>query len=124
MSFTSRRQFMASLGGAALAILSGRIAFARPIARVHGETALAQLLASPSALVLGEACLTLPECEQAARRLAVDGNALRDGELAQRIRDDFARGAVVNVDGWILSRTEAAVYALATLIHSGKLHQR
>ena len=33
----------------------------------------------------------------------------------ERMRRDFAKGAVVTVDGWILSVTEARLYALAAL---------
>ena len=35
--------------------------------------------------------------------------------LANRITGDFAQGATVEADGWILSRTEARLYALAAL---------
>ena len=32
--------------------------------------------------------------------------------IANQVRLDFAHGAVVSVDGWLLSLTEARVYAL------------
>ena len=35
--------------------------------------------------------------------------------IRQRSRDDFASGRIVSVDGWMLSLTEARVYALAAL---------
>lgn len=41
--------------------------------------------------------------------------ALRHG-IAQRIRQDFADGRIVDVDGWLLSVTEARLYAVTTLV--------
>jgi hypothetical protein len=35
--------------------------------------------------------------------------------IANRVRRDFAEGAIVDVDGWLLSVTEARVYALISL---------
>ena len=37
--------------------------------------------------------------------------------LRARIREEFAMGAVVVADGWVLSETEARLYALAALVH-------
>jgi hypothetical protein len=37
------------------------------------------------------------------------------GRLAQRIRDDFAAGRTIMLDGWLLSLAETRLYALATL---------
>ncbi len=36
-------------------------------------------------------------------------------EVAARIRTDYAAGSTVVVDGWVLSRTEARLYALVAL---------
>ncbi|MCB1883601.1 MAG: hypothetical protein KDG89_06330 [Geminicoccaceae bacterium] len=36
--------------------------------------------------------------------------------LGQAVREDFARGDTVLVDGWLLSRTEAALCALACTV--------
>jgi hypothetical protein len=36
-------------------------------------------------------------------------------EVAARIRDDYAAGRTVVVDGWVLSRAEARLYALVAL---------
>ncbi len=36
--------------------------------------------------------------------------------VAARVRDDFANARVVNVDGWLLARTEARLCALAYLV--------
>ncbi len=41
--------------------------------------------------------------------------ALRE-TVAARVRDDFATARVVNVDGWLLARTEARLCALAYLV--------
>ncbi len=117
---TSRRRFLGALGSALVAIMGGRETFAYAATRARSNTMLQELLASPSAQVLGEACLKVPECEQAALQLAVAGDLPRAGELAQRIHDDFARGCVVNVDGWVLSRTEANLYAWAALTASAR----
>lgn len=46
-----------------------------------------------------------------------DDDGLR-GFLTQRVRRDFRDGDVVLVRGWVLSRTESRVYALAALLHS------
>jgi hypothetical protein len=35
--------------------------------------------------------------------------------IANRVRRDFANGAIVDVDGWLLSVTEARIYALIAL---------
>jgi len=36
-------------------------------------------------------------------------------QLANQVRHDFVKGAMVDVDGWLLSVTEARVYALIAL---------
>ena len=38
------------------------------------------------------------------------GGSLKD-HLGNRVRDDFASGRVVSVEGWVLSETEARLYA-------------
>jgi hypothetical protein len=38
------------------------------------------------------------------------------GRLAQKIRQDFADERVVNLQGWLLARTEARLCALAVLV--------
>jgi hypothetical protein len=35
--------------------------------------------------------------------------------LDQLVREEYARGEVIRIDGWLLSRTEARLYALAFL---------
>lgn len=41
-----------------------------------------------------------------------DGEADARAELAQRVRADFDAGDVVDVDGWVLARTEARAAAV------------
>lgn len=43
-------------------------------------------------------------------------NAIR--ALARAVREDFERGRSVQVEGWILSRTEAEICTLTLLAHS------
>jgi hypothetical protein len=78
---------------------------------------------------LGIACLNaLPPRESSPRQLtsAILGTATCDSEtmktkqeirerIAARVCQDFAEGAVVNVQGWILSQVEARLYALVAL---------
>jgi hypothetical protein len=54
------------------------------------------------------AALALPE------RVAPDDDALR-GLLARRVTQDFADGTTCLVDGWLLSRTECRLAALAAV---------
>jgi hypothetical protein len=44
------------------------------------------------------------------------GNAELKRRLALRIRNDFAEDEIVCLEGWVLSRTEARLCALATLV--------
>ena len=79
------------------------------------------------ARVVGAACLSaLPE--QTAPQLVgaivanLDNEALGSRQafkrqLTDRVRDDFARGMMVSANGWLLSLTEARLYALAALYY-------
>ena len=89
---------------------------------------LAALFSDPNrAGVIGTACLrALPVIEASpdalARQIAAD-NFLGAGQcrspaevrglLVGRIRRDFAKGEILSIDGWMLSATEARLYALA-----------
>jgi hypothetical protein len=78
---------------------------------------------------LGIACLNaLPPHENSPEQLtnAIFGAAAYNSEtmttkqqirecIAGRVHQDFANGAVVNVQGWILSQLEARLYALVAL---------
>jgi hypothetical protein len=55
----------------------------------------------------------LLDTAEAADRMST--GALRTRLLAMQ-RDDFALERVVELDGWLLSRTEVRLYALATLL--------
>ena len=82
-----------------------------------------------SGCALGAACLrSLPNGESTEQQLSskIIAQALCDAEtmkskeavrrrIANQVRLDFAQGAVVSVDGWLLSLTEARVYALVAL---------
>lgn len=89
---------------------------------------------------IGEACLrALPASEASpdhlARLILVDLSiscgdctsvvALRHS-VKERSQDDFGRGRIVNVDGWMLSLTETRIYALSALLsnkHSAGLNR-
>jgi hypothetical protein len=43
--------------------------------------------------------------------------AVSVGMLERRVRDDYRRGEVVSVSGWLLSRTEARLYGAAALYY-------
>jgi hypothetical protein len=84
-----------------------------------------------SASIVGRAYLdTAPEHASVARLvddvvagLPAGRDTVRDAKqdelrdlLAARIRADFEEDRIVDVDGWILSPTEARLFALATLV--------
>jgi len=89
---------------------------------------LSRLLGHPESAVVGRAYLRLaPDARDPARLVdllsaSCDGLAL-DADLdtlrprlGWRIRQDFAEGRVVDVDGWRLSLTEARLCGLAALL--------
>jgi hypothetical protein len=95
-----------------------------------GRVALAEWCANlaPSGAI-GEACLrALPaggaSVRLLARQILADLPAASGGASARtlarslkaRSRDDFRDGRIVSVDGWMLSLTEARLYALAMLL--------
>jgi hypothetical protein len=123
-----RRRAMASLGAGSLALavagpgdiasLSSRTA-AAPVA-----TWLRSMIADlESARRVGQLYLqTAPEDADRDRlladlfpRLEPQAGDRRDS-FAACCRQDFADGATVRVDGWVLSRTEARLCALAALV--------
>jgi hypothetical protein len=131
----SRRRFVATALG-----FGGSVA----VARIRPWSVLAQfappspamrlvgLFAHPkSARAVGEAYLAGAPMDSSAPRLMDQlGTMLPPGRstideandaelrqlLATRIRADFEKGRVVDVDGWILASTEARLYALAALL--------
>lgn len=75
-----------------------------------------------SAAIIGEAYLAQFENERSAdilmskirESLLADTKCIDEHTLLGRIRTDFERGDVVNLHGWLLSRTEARLCALYT----------
>ena len=122
------------------AVLAGAIAWpclgasAQPVPTQPTEAAhdlLLSIFEDPkSACEIGTACLKLmvdepntpdhlvnaivgaPECDHVTLR---DAQALKQ-HISNRIRRDFTEGTVVNAEGWVLSVTEARLYALAALV--------
>ena len=121
---TTRRQVLAAAGLAAagLELLAGNLAPADDAITARGRT-LAAMLRLPAAADRIAAAYLAETCETDWRRAAarLDMAAVlapmdpRDARtwLGQRIRQDFAVGAVVAVDGWRLSRTEVGACLLA-----------
>lgn len=118
-----RRGLLAAVAAAAAAALLPKPAaaalqatLARRIARVGAEASevgARYLRAEPT-----EADLAALEARLAERLHAARGGLPM--RLAEAARADFRRGDVVLVDGWVLSRTEARVCAVAHLIESGE----
>ena len=73
-----------------------------------------------SAALIGEAYLTQFDDERSAdillrkirESLLADTQCIDEHTLLGRIRVDFERGDIVNLHGWLLSRTEARLCAL------------
>ena len=135
----SRRRFLvtftatiAGIGGSALAIKSRPWRALVAFAPVSAAERLAGLLAHrDSARVVGTAYLDRVPSEASASRLvdriAADlpegRRTVRDASddelrslLAASVRSDFEQDRIVEVDGWVLSPTEARLYALTTLV--------
>ncbi len=75
-----------------------------------------------SAAIIGEAYLTQFDDERSANilmsklreSLLADTQCIDEHALLGRIRADFERGDIVNLHGWLLSKTEARLCALYT----------
>ena len=82
-----------------------------------------------SACAIGMACLkSLPLAQESSQQLASailaaaecdvkttqSKHTIKD-RIANRVRQDFAEQVVVKVEGWLLSQTEARLYALVAL---------
>jgi hypothetical protein len=130
-----RRGLIATVIGGMATWLSGRVSFLAAY-RSRGR---AMLSSGAFATVcsemsypgtIGKACLkALPAIENSkeslSRLILEDMRAMgRDfsstsalaHSIRERSRDDFRDGRIVTVDGWMLSRTETRVYALAALL--------
>jgi hypothetical protein len=124
-----RRRFLWSLAGVAGCALGGGIFWWRQATRAGIlERLTAPLSGSAAAQRLGTLYLERYPDESVPERLAslvledVDASALSAGpeDVAAAFRTrtarDFDEGRVVEVDGWILSRTELRVCALAVVL--------
>jgi hypothetical protein len=80
-------------------------AIGRTYLRQYPGEAEAQRLASEITSDLDCLGCRVPSADEASLRAAV----------RERVRRDFAEGVVVSVDGWVLSRTEARLCAIAAL---------
>lgn len=114
-----------ALLGAAIAVLAGatfRIWTGHRAAEGERADALIATLRDPDAArrVGKQVLAQYPEWDDAGplwRALRAEAGATDNlaEQLTQRVREDFDAGRVVAVDGWILARTEARLYALAAL---------
>jgi hypothetical protein len=131
---TSRRRFLLGACAAAVPVALAPLKPWRAIVEVTGTRTPAARLAGlmahrDSARSLGRAALgalpgaTAPSALAAAVLAGLPGGAPKldaasDDDLralvAARVREDFESGETVQVDGWILSCTEARLCALAS----------
>jgi hypothetical protein len=111
--------------GAALPLAPNELGVQRSLQHI-----LLSLFENPrSAYAIGTACLkSLPPNQSSLQQLTnailtaaeCDTKTMKTKQavryrIANRVRRDFAEGAVVNIDGWLLSLTEARLYALVAL---------
>lgn len=132
-----RRGFLAAALGVTATALTARFAFERTATEddlsSDAERLVGAFPSTESAAELGRAYLATVALERSPNLLverivtglpggyaSVRGNeAHLQTLLAQRLKEDFRRGHTVTVDGWILSRTEARLFALAAIAESG-----
>jgi hypothetical protein len=119
----TRRGFLAALAAGIVGAVLGLRLYWREGRPPAGAEPLARLLPhAENAARLGRRYLEeTPQEADAAHLVALIGvaadtdAALRE-RLEARIRQDFIAGATVAVDGWLLSRTEARLCALLSLL--------
>ncbi|WP_158044312.1 hypothetical protein [Skermanella pratensis] len=120
----NRREILAT--AAAAGLLCASPGSARAVAAPPEARRLLALLRSPAAARrIGLAYLetSVDEADPAKLVALIVGDGVdrgtADGDLlrhvAERQRADFAAGRTVKLDGWVLSRTEARLYALAAV---------
>lgn len=125
-----RREILMALGLAGLgAALGPARAWAGLLARsaALAPQDLVRTLGNPaSAARIGRACLAEHGSEGSAEELtallerSLAARARRSrrslrAALSQRMRDDFAAGSTVRVQGWVLSRTEVRLFTVVAL---------
>lgn len=119
----SRRRALAGLAAGAIAG-PGAVSAMAPFDPV--ERCLSIFVDRGAAAALGRECARVMPDVTCARTLA--GRLLEDADnhagatlgevragLSERIRRDFAEARTIQVDGWLLARTEAQLYLLAAL---------
>jgi hypothetical protein len=113
----------AVVGGLGAGLLLGLASAPEPCGAGDRGDGLADLFSTlPSARAIGAAYLR--SCVDDAPGPATLAAELPAGEtvaalreaVAERVRNDFANGRVVTVDGWLLARTEVRLCALAYLV--------
>jgi hypothetical protein len=137
----NRRGLVAAVGGAGAAWIGGYLWFAvagrgRPHSMFEADTLATVCSGWRYPKTIGKACLAaLPASETSKGSLtqlilgdlkAAGEDSLSGPGLAHAIRemsrDDFRRGRIATVDGWMLSLTETRVYALAALLPRSRGH--
>jgi hypothetical protein len=129
----SRRSVNAFLAGAAVwpcNMAALQLAANKPDPPKSLQHILLSLFENPrSAYAIGTACLkSLPPNQSSLQQLTntflaaaeCDTGTMKTKQavrqrIANRVRDDFAEGTVVSIEGWLLSLTEARLYALVAL---------
>lgn len=130
----ARRSFLLGLAGAAGSVFVAgrypRLAAAEPAAHTpwsgwlldaSNREAVARLgNAYRAAHVEAKSAEVLIDAIDRALAMAAAGNAVTDtagliAGLQQRVRDEYAQDEVVRLNGWIVSVTEARLYALVSL---------
>jgi hypothetical protein len=130
----SRRRFLASaaatgVGAAGVALRPWRavVRFVDPttagrLAGVFADRASAAALGRRYLRAHPAAASVDRLCDGVVARLADGRRAIAEADedglrrlLAGAVREDFASDRVIDVDGWVLSATEARLYALAAL---------
>jgi hypothetical protein len=93
-----------------LAATLSTLLYDRAAARRLGRLYVRQVSAEDDPRTLARLVVALPEAQQ-ADAIALDHTSLRH-RIDARVRGDFASGTTVQLDGWVLSRTEARLCAL------------
>lgn len=119
-----RRRFLRLTGASSLLCAAPAAGWGRPRPPLEPEArpALLSMLGDPARVrELGRRYRSMMPEEKSreallsALRSEPDSTPTEEGQFKEQIRDDFASGRVVTLDGWVLSRTEARQCALFSL---------
>ena len=112
LSLMSRRVQAGALRAAPdeLAARLRALLYDRAAARRFGRLYVRQVPAEDDPRILARLTVAFLGAQQ-VDVIALDRTSLRH-RLDARVRDDFASGTTVQLDGWVLSRTEARLCAL------------